>query len=143
MLRMLRAAVVSLCFFTVILMAQDAPKPLVLRVMDGRNGSVVAHEDVNLWYDEMDGRPIVLRTDDNGVAVLPPPLSPAVRIFVAPLESIDCRKPITPPQAYSLKTMGETGISAENRCGAPLVRRQSGELVLFVRGRRWYDGVNK
>ncbi|WP_187290159.1 hypothetical protein [Terriglobus saanensis] len=136
-------AVVSFSLTACIALAQDAPKPLVLRVVDGRNGSAVVHEDVNLWYDEMDGRPIVLRTDDNGVAVLPPPLSPAVRIFVVPLESIDCRKPVTPPLAYSLRTMMDIGISAENGCGAPLVRRRSGELVLFVRGRRWYDGVNK
>jgi hypothetical protein len=140
---MIRGAVTSLCFLSLVGLSQDAPKPLVLRVVDGRNGNAVAREDVNLWYDEMDGRPIVLRTDDNGVAVLPPPLSPAVRIFVTPLESVDCRKPVTPPLAYSLRTMAETGISAENRCGAPLVRRRSGELVLFVRGHRWYDGVNK
>lgn len=125
--------------------AQVPAKALHLRVVDGRNGRAVQNEDIKLWYDEQQGGPILLRTNAEGVVDVPPPLSAAVRVLVQPVESFDCRKPKPddPLHAYSLKQIAETGLATENHCGSPIVRRQAGELVLFVRDRRWYDGFNQ
>jgi hypothetical protein len=134
---------IGLTVSTLAVGAQDPAKLLRLRVVDGRNGRAVANEDVNLWYDEMEGRPLVLHTNADGIAPLPPPLSPAVRVFVTPLISLDCRKTQVALSAYSLRAISETGITVENHCGSPGIRKSAGELILFVRDRRWYDGLNQ
>lgn len=138
----------SLCLIgaltlTLICCAQSAKKEVHLRVLDGRNGSPVANETVSLWYDERDGAAMVVTTNDKGMAVLPPALQDPLRIILQPMQSIDCRKQQEEPVFYSLRTIAEFGMMAQNTCGHPVVRKQSGEIVLFVRGRRWSDGFNQ
>jgi len=41
-------------------------------------------------------------------------------------------------RAYSLKEITEHGL--ERICGIAGFRRHAGELIIFVRPRRWYDG---
>ena len=140
---MLRIFVFAILFLGLGASAQEPPRSITLRILDGRNASPVAGELVNLWYDEQSGNPIVVRTDESGAVILPPPLSHAVRLFLAPLASIDCRKRAFPPVAYSLAEIGSTGITTQSTCGSPSIKRGAGEIVLFVRNRRWYDNVNR
>lgn len=122
----------------------QTPKPEVhLRVLDGRNGRPVANETVSLWYDEREGAAMVVTTNDEGMAVLPPPLQDPLRIVLQPLQSIDCRTQREEPVFYSLRTIAEFGMMAQNTCGQPMVRKHKGEVVLFVRSRRWSDGFNQ
>lgn len=118
-------------------------KPMHLLVVDGRNGRPLGGEQVQLWYDEREGAALVVTTNVHGVAVLPPALQTPLRIALQPMGSIDCRKQDETPMFYSLRTIAEFGMMAENRCGKPVMRKQKGEMVLFVRGKRWLDGFNQ
>lgn len=122
---------------------QPQQPPVKLRILNGHNGRPMQNEDVSIWYDEKWGTPILVRTNARGEAQLPPPMSQAVRILAQPMESIDCRPQSGTPIAYSLKGIQQTGLAAENKCGSPIFHKQAGELILFVRDPKWYDGFNQ
>lgn len=123
---------------------QQVPSPtLKLRILNGQNGRPMQNEDVSLWYDEKWGTPILVRTDAHGEVQVPPPMSKAVRVIVQPMESVDCRAKSETPVGYSLSTIHQRGLAAENKCGSPVFRKEAGELILFVRDPKWYDGFNQ
>jgi len=123
--------------------ASETSAALQIRVVDGRNGTPIKDEVINLWFDEQDGSPVPLQTNEAGVALVPASSAPALRVIWAATTYIDCRKrqADAPLAAYSLKEITEHGLAAENTCGSPGFSRHAGELIIFVRPRRWYDGA--
>lgn len=118
-----------------------------VRVIDGRNGSAVDRAHLRLWYDEAGGAAFSLVTNAQGVALLPAPVGMPVRVLVAPDDKIDCRvqqsSAGTPPQGINLAALAETGTVLVNHCGRISDKPRPGELVLFVRPLRWYEGLNR
>ncbi len=116
-----------------------------VRVVDGRNGNVLPNTHLHLWYDEAGGAGYVLATDKHGVALMPEPVGLPVRVLISPSDRIDCRKlPETEPSlGYNLQEIAAKGVAAENHCGDAPARSRPGELVIFVRPVRWYEGINR
>ena len=116
-----------------------------VRVVDGRNGSPIRDAHVKLWYDEPAGTGYELATGPRGFGSMPAPVGEPLRVLVTVSDYVDCRKPLRgdPPQGYNLQTIAATGIAAENTCGTVSVHTRPGELVLFVRSQRWYEGLNR
>jgi len=116
---------------------------LQIRVLDGRNGTPIKDEVIHLWFDEQEGAPALLQTNESGIAVVPVPPASALRLIWSATTYMDCRKghADAPLAAYSLKEITEHGLAAENTCGSPGFSRHAGELIIFVRPRRWYDGA--
>ena len=124
---------------------QPAGRVFRIRVLDGRNAAPLARARVALWYDEADGEGTLLQTNELGVAAMPRPVGLPVRVLLRPNGLVDCRKqtPNIPMSGYNLKTIAAHGMAAKNSCGAAAVRPEPGELVLFVRPMRWYEGLNR
>src|SRR5882762_5015632 len=51
--------------------ASETSAALQIRVLDGRNGTPIKDEAINLWFDEQDGSPVPLQTNEAGVALVP------------------------------------------------------------------------
>lgn len=118
-----------------------------IRVVDGRNGSAVDRAHVRLWYDETGSAAFSLVTNAQGIALLPAPVGTPVRLLVAPDDKIDCRVQQssvgTSPPGINLAALAETGTILANHCGRIGEKPRPGELVLFVRPLRWYEGLNR
>ncbi len=120
-----------------------------VRVVDGRNGLPVDHAHLRLWYDEQGESAFPLTTNAQGIALMPAPVGTPVRVLLAPEDKVDCRKtqtdqnPGVPPEGYNLLSVAEQGVSSTNHCGPIGVKAAPGELVLFVRPLRWYEGLNR
>ncbi len=116
-----------------------------VRVVDGRNGSALANAHLRLWYDDATGSGYALATDKHGVAVMPEPVGLPIRVLVSPIDRIDCRKvpENEPALGYNLQEIAAKGVAAENHCGDAPGRPRPGELVIFVRPVRWYEGINR
>ena len=127
--------------------AEPAPDSQVyrVRVVDGRNGSILPNAHLRLWYDDAAGPGYVLATDKHGVALMPEPVGLPVRVLISPTDRIDCRKlqESEPAPGYNLQDIAAKGVSAENHCGDTPARSRPGELVIFVRPLRWYEGINR
>ena len=123
--------------------ASEAAPAVQIRVLDGRNGTPIKDEVINLWFDEQEGSPVPLQTNESGIAFVPASPAPALRVIWSATAYVDCRKrqADAPLTAYSLKEIVEHGLAAEDTCGSPGFRRHAGELIVFVRPRRWYDGA--
>lgn len=100
---------------------------------------------VTLWYDESAGSGYVLETDRNGVALMPQPAGQPLRVLLRADSQVDCRRTQRdqPPTGFNLQQLALHGAAAENTCGNAAVRPQPGELILYVRPRRWYEGLNQ
>ena len=116
-----------------------------VKVVDGRTGAAIENAHVKLWYDEPAGAGYEFATDARGVGLMPAPVTEPVRVLVSVVGYTDCRKPMRgdPPARYNLRMIAATGLAAQNGCGALNVRATPGELVLFVRHSRWYEGINR
>jgi hypothetical protein len=116
-----------------------------IRVLDGRNGMPIRNAHVKLWYDEPAGSGYEFATDLHGVGEMPAPVGEPLRVLASVIDYIDCRKMMRgdPPQAYNLAGIAKSGIATENACGRVSTHTQPGELVLFVRSPRWYEGINR
>lgn len=116
-----------------------------VRVVDGRDAAPIRDARVRLWYDEPAGPGYQFATDAAGVGAMPSPVGTPVRILAEVTNYTDCRRPMRgdPPQGYSLEAIRQSGMAAQNGCGAIGVRTRPGELVLFVRPARWYEGINR
>ncbi len=116
-----------------------------VRLVDGRNGLPLAKAHVTLWYDEPAGEGIVMQMDERGTAAMPAPVGLPIRVLLALRELVDCRKlpKDAPPHGYNLQAIAQRGISVDNSCGAIAVKPVSGEIVLYARPMRWYEGLNR
>lgn len=116
-----------------------------VRVVDGRNGANVRNAHIKLWYDEPSGSGYELATDANGYGNMPAPVGEPVRVLLGATDYTDCRKPMRgdPPEGYSMASIATAGVAAQNSCGRVSVHTHPGELVLFVRPGRWYEGLNR
>jgi hypothetical protein len=115
-----------------------------IRVVDGRNGALVQNAHVQIWYDEPAGQGYVLATDAHGMVLMPAPQGEPVRVLAKIINYVDCRKRDRndPPEGYNIASIAKSGAMAENGCGRLATRTSPGELVLFVRPARWYEGLN-
>ena len=131
--------------------ADAAPLSTVfrVRVVDGRNGLPVDRAHLQLWYDETGGAAFALITNAAGVALMPAPVGTPVRVLLSPEDKFDCRQTRNgehvgePPDGYNLETLAAAGVATANHCGPTAVKPKPGELVLFVRSLRWYEGLNR
>jgi hypothetical protein len=127
--------------------SSESPQQLSFRVhvIDGRNGAAVSNVHLQLWYDEPAGQGYSVATDAHGIALMPAPVGEPVRVLASIVDWIDCRKPErgAPPQGYNMAAIANDGTAAQNTCGSVAIRTQPGELVLFVRPSRWYEGINR
>ena len=116
-----------------------------VRVVDGRNGSALPNAHLRLWYDDVAGSGYVLATDKRGIAVMPEPVGLPVRVLISPTDRIDCRKlpENEPASGYNLQEIAAKGTATENHCGDAPARPRPGELVIFARPVRWYEGINR
>ncbi len=116
-----------------------------IRVVDGRNGVAIRNAHLKLWYDEPAGAGFDLATDARGEANMPAPAGQPVRVLLSLIDYTDCRHRMRddPPQAYGIAIISTTGIVADNSCGQVSVHAARGELILFARPRRWYEGLNR
>ena len=116
-----------------------------IRLVDGRNGNAIENARVRVWYDEWGDAGYLLTTNSQGVAVMPEPVGVPVRVLFTPEDRMDCRKATAtePAPAYNLQAIAATGVAAPNRCGPVQVKPRPGELVLFARPLRWYEGINR
>lgn len=116
-----------------------------VRVVDGRNGTAVRNAHVKLWYDEPSGPGYRFVTDTQGYGNMPAPAAEPVRVLVSVADYTDCRRPLRddPPVGYNLRNIARQGLSAENGCGRVATKTSPGELVVFVRPARWYEGLNR
>lgn len=126
---------------------ERAPGTLHFRVhvVDGRNGALIRNAHVKLWYDEPSGPGYEVATDAHGDANMPAPVGEPVRVLVAITDYTDCRKALRggPPPGYSLGDIAHSGLATQNTCGQLAVHPRPGELVLFARTPRWYEGINR
>lgn len=126
--------------------ATDTPKGLHfrVRVLDGRNGAPIQGAHVKLWYNEAAGSGYGFASDPEGYGNMPAPVGQPVRVLANVTDYTDCRKSLRgdPPTGYNLQRIAATGMAASNSCGPVAVRTSPGELVLFVRPARWYEGFN-
>ena len=124
-----------------------APNSRVFRVhaVDGRNGGASVNAHLRLWYDDATGSGYTLATDKRGIAIMPEPAGMPVRVLIAPLDRIDCRKRTEsgPPSGYNMEEIAAKGAVTENNCGSVSARAQPGELIIFVRPPRWYEGISR
>lgn len=130
--------------------AEDGPLPVSpayfrVHLVDGRNGAPLQGAHLTLWYDEETSAGALLTTDVRGTATMPAPLGTPVRVLVSLTGLIDCRKGADGnlPQGFNLQDIAAHGLSAENRCGPVGSHARPGELVLFARPPRWYEGLNR
>ncbi len=116
-----------------------------VRVVDGRNGTAIRNAHVKLWYDEPAGAGYEFATDTQGYGNMPAPAAEPLRVLVSVLDYTDCRRPMRgdPPIGYNLQNIAQHGIAAQNGCGRVAIRTSPGELVVFVRPARWYEGLNR
>ena len=118
-----------------------------VRVLDGRNGLPVERAHLRLWYNEAGGSAFSLVTNAQGIALMPEPVGTPVRVLLTPDDRIDCRLTQSASQeqttAFNLAQLGDTGLTAANHCGRVGAKPGPGELVLFVRPLRWYEGLNR
>ena len=116
-----------------------------VRVIDGRNGSPVRSARVKLWYDEPAGSGYEFATDVHGLGEMPAPVGEPVRVLAAVQDYTDCRKALRgdPPLGYNLAEIAKSGLATQNTCGRVSTHTLPGELVLFVRSPRWYEGLNR
>ena len=118
-----------------------------VRVVDGRNGTPVERAHLRLWYDETGGAAFTLITNAQGIALLPAPVGTPVRVLLTPDDRIDCRATQRatnePGVGINLESLAEFGAVLTNRCGRIGEKPRPGELVLFVRPLRWYEGLNR
>lgn len=116
-----------------------------IRVVDGRNGAPLQAAHVAVWYDEIAGSGTLLTTDTHGVAFMPAPLGEPVRVLVRFEDLVDCRKHTVDsvPNGFNLQATAARGQTAENTCGSIAEHQHQGELVLFARPLRWYEGLNR
>ncbi len=122
-----------------------APAHFRVHVVDGRNGMPIRNAHMKLWYDEPAGSGYGLATDEHGDANMPAPVGEPVRVLITITDYSDCRKQLRddPPQGYSLDDIAHSGLAAQNTCGQVPVHRRPGELILFARPQRWYEGLNR
>ena len=132
---------------TVSVAASPLSRVFRVRVVDGRNGTPVERAHLRLWYDETGGAAFSLVTNAQGVALLPAPVGTPVRVLLTPDDRIDCRTKQTsanePADAINLATLAEAGAVLVNHCGRVGEKPKPGEIVLFVRPLRWYEGLNR
>lgn len=116
-----------------------------IRVVDGRMGSPVPNAHIRLWYDEPAGTGYQLVTDAEGFGNMPAPVGEPLRVLATVDDPMDCRRVLRgdPPKAYNLQGIATTGTAAQNGCGRVAVHATPGQLVLFVRPSRWYEGINR
>lgn len=118
-----------------------------VRVVDGRNGNVVERAHLRLWYDETGSAAFTLITNAQGVALLPAPVGTPVRVLIAPDDKVDCRvtqsSVASAPEGINLASLAGSGTVLANHCGRVSEKPRPGELVLFVRPTRWYEGLNR
>lgn len=116
-----------------------------VRVLDGRNGAPLRNAHLTLWYDEMEGSGTLLTTDAHGDAAMPAPAGQPLRVLVRLADLVDCRKvsAYDVPTGFNLQAIALHGESARNQCGAVGKHPSPGELVVFARPQRWYEGLNQ
>ena len=118
-----------------------------VHVVDGRNGLSMDHTHLQLWYDDLGTDATSLMTNAQGVALMPAPVGTPVRVLVAPQDAVDCtrsqKQQNAPAAAYNMATLAATGMASVNHCGPIAVKPKPGELVLFMRPLRWYEGLNR
>ncbi|MGI4758845.1 MAG: hypothetical protein ACRYGF_18595 [Janthinobacterium lividum] len=116
-----------------------------VRVVDGRNGAAIRNAHVKLWYDEPAGIGYDLATNEHGTGNMPAPVGEPLRVLLRITGYTDCRKPMRgdPPQGYSMSAVASTGLAAQNTCGSVALHAHPGELILFARPGRWYEGLNR
>lgn len=116
-----------------------------IRVVDGRNGEPMRSAHAMLWYDEKAGAGYAVTTDARGFANMPAPVGEPVRVLVSLVDVTDCRRRAVDDLAvgFNLKQIAAHGVGSENRCGQVGERTTPGELVLFARPARWYEGINR
>ena len=118
-----------------------------VRVLDGRNGLPLERAHLRLWYDESGDTAFPLVTNAQGIALMPAPVGIPVRVLVAPEDKVDCRT--TQVETHTLQTgvnlavLAESGAVSVNHCGRLNEKPKPGELLLFVRPLRWYEGLNR
>lgn len=116
-----------------------------VRLLDGRNGDPLRNAHLTLWYDEQEGAGTLLTTDMQGNAAMPAPLGQPMRVLVRVSDLADCRKDSAREVSagFNLQAIAQHGESAGNRCGAVGKHPAPGELVVFARPLRWYEGINQ
>ncbi len=118
-----------------------------VRVVDGRNGLDMGRAHLQLWYDDLGHDGVTLITNAQGVALMPAPVGLPVRVLVLPQDAVDCTRSQkdqnAPAAAYNLAALAATGSASVNHCGHITVKPRPGELVLFARPLRWYEGLNR
>ncbi len=116
-----------------------------VRVVDGRTGVAIQNAHVRLWFDEPTGAGYEFATDASGVGLMPAPVSQPLRVLVSVLDYMDCRRFMRgdPPIGYNLLVIAKEGMTGQNGCGTIAVHASAGELVLFARHSRWYEGINR
>ncbi|MGI4853996.1 MAG: hypothetical protein ACRYF4_08145 [Janthinobacterium lividum] len=100
---------------------------------------------MSLWYDEPAGTGYQLVTDAKGFGNMPAPAGEPVRVLATVNDYVDCRhgQRDDPPAAYNLQSIATAGSAAQNGCGRVAIHPAPGQLVLFVRPSRWYEGINR
>lgn len=126
---------------------EPLPTSAVFRVhvLDGRNGDPLRNAHLTLWYDEQAGEGTLLTTDQHGNAPMPAPLGQPQRVLVRLADLVDCRAGAThePLVGVNLQAIAQHGESTGNRCGVVGKHPAPGELVIFARPLRWYEGINQ
>jgi len=146
-LRHLLGAALAILVLTGVLAVSAGAQEIRIRVLDGRNGSPVPKEEVQIWLDRKSVSPIVLRLDRDATARIRvnPDVTPALR--VQSTSYIDCRplRDITVDRTspswlpYSLANVLKSGLVLPNKCGKVTAKAEPGELVLFVRPWHWWE----
>ena len=116
-----------------------------VHVLDGRNGDPLRNAHLTLWYDEQAGAGTLLTTDQHGDAAMPAPIGQPGRVLVRLADLVECRTVGTRdvPAGFNLQAIAQHGESTGNHCG-PVGRHPApGELVVFARPLRWYEGINQ
>lgn len=159
---------VPIVFMSSPLFAQD----IRIRLLDGHNGRPV-NDCLNIWADSGRNRPVVVRTDKDGLAVLyvggetaadvghnveapckavrTSAMTPrtAATIGLWPDWAVDCRphnehgSSPATTKFYNVDEILRMGLSTSNTCGKFKAEPKPGELIFYVRRPHWWEAFSR
>ena len=127
-----------------VLPAGAIAEPIIIRVVDGRNGHPITDEKLQLWFNSQSGSAMSISTDKNGVAKIDSPAG--VALLISANLYVDCRysKQAGPERpTYPVSDIVRSGVLAVNTCGKLKLLPTPGELIFFVRPEHWWEGMKR
>lgn len=127
-----------------VLTAGASAEPIIIRVVDGRNGHPITDEKLQLWFNSQSGSAMSIATDEQGVAKVD--ASAGAALLVSANLYGDCRysKQTGPERpTYPVSDIVRSGVLGANTCGKLKLSPTPGELIFFVRPEHWWEGMKR